>query len=62
MEAIYKKGVLHLVSPTEIKDDKIVVKIINRDEIMTEEDMRDLIEAIEEREKGHYYKMEDVFE
>ena len=62
VEAIYRKGVLHLVTPAEIKDDKIVVKIINRDEILTQEDMRDLIEAITEREKGHYYKMEDVFE
>ena len=27
VEAIYRKGVLHLVTPAEIKDDKIVVKI-----------------------------------
>ncbi len=62
VEAIYKNGVLHLVTPTEIKGDKLVVKIINRDAILTEEDMRDIIEAVEEREKGHYYRMEDVFE
>ncbi len=62
IEAIYKDGVLKLVSPIKIKDDKIVVKILNRDEILTEEDMRDIIEAVNEREKGHYYKMEEVFE
>ncbi len=62
VEAIYKDGVLRLISPAQIKEDKIVVKIVNRDEILTEEDMKDIIEAIEERERGHYYKMEDVFE
>ncbi len=62
VEAIYENGVLRLVSPVKIKDDKIVVKIVNRDEILTEEDMRDIIEAVNEREKGHYYKMEEVFE
>ncbi|ADD08842.1 antitoxin AF2212-like protein [Candidatus Aciduliprofundum boonei] len=62
VEAIYENGVLKLVSPVKIKDDKIVVRIVNRDEILTEEDMRDIIEAVDEREKGHYYKMEEVFE
>ncbi len=62
VEAIYKDGVLRLLSPAKIKEDKVVVKIVNRDEILTEEDMKDIIEAVEEREKGHYYKMEDVFE
>ncbi len=62
VEAIYKDGVLKLVSPIKIKDDRIVVKILNRDEILTEEDLRDIIEAVNEREKGHYYKMEEVFE
>ncbi len=62
VEAIYENGVLKLVSPVKIKDDKIVVRIVNRDEILTEEDMRDIIEAVNEREKGHYYKMEEVFE
>ncbi len=62
VEAIYENGVLKLVSPVKIKDDKIVVRIVNRDEVLTEEDMRDIIEAVNEREKGHYYKMEEVFE
>jgi len=62
VEAVYKDGVLRILSPVDIKDDRIVVKIINRDEILTEEDMRDIIQAMEEREKGHYYRIEDVFE
>ncbi len=53
---------MKLVSPIKIKDDKIVVKILNRNEILTEEDLRDIIEAVNEREKGHYYKMEEVFD
>ena len=36
--------------------------MVNSDEILTEEDMRDIIEAVNEREKGHYYKIEEVFE
>ncbi len=49
VEAIYKDGVLRLLAPVQIKNDKIVVRIVNRDEILTEEDMRDIIEAMEER-------------
>lgn len=62
VEAVYKDGVLRLLAPVQIKNDKIVVRIVNRDEILTEEDMRDIIEAMEERENGRYYRMEDVFE
>ncbi len=62
IEVIYKDGVLKLVSPAKIEGERIVVRIINRDEILTEEDMRDIIEAVEAREKGKYYTMEDVFE
>ena len=62
VEAVYKDGVLRLLAPVQIKNDKIVVRIVNRDEILTEENMRDIIEAMEERENGHYYRMEDVFE
>ena len=29
---------------------------------LTEEDMRDILEALSEREKGSYYKMEEVFD
>ena len=62
VEAVYKDGVLRLLAPVQIKNDKIVVRIVNRDEILTEENMRDIIEAMEERENGRYYRMEDVFE
>ncbi|NQE52273.1 hypothetical protein C5S29_01670 [ANME-1 cluster archaeon GoMg3.2] len=35
--------------------------ILNRDEMLTEEDMKDILNAMDEREKGHYYKLEEVF-
>mgnify|MGYP000507015400 CR=1 FL=1 len=62
VEAVYKDGVLKIISPVKIEDDRIVVRIVNRDEILTPEDMKDIIEAVSAREKGQYYTMEDVFE
>ncbi len=44
------------------KYDKRVIRMVNSDEILTEEEMCDIIEAIIEREKGHYYKINEVFE
>ena len=35
--------------------------IVNRDEILTEENMKAILDAMAEREKGHYYKLEEVF-
>ena len=42
--------------------DEITVRIVNRDEILTEPDIRDILDALAAREKGDYYKYEDVFE
>ncbi len=61
IEAIYEEGVLRIVKPTKIESDVVTVRILNRDEILTEEDMKDTLEAMDEREKGHYYKLEEVF-
>ena len=36
--------------------------ILNKDEMLTEEDMKDILNAMDEREKGHYYKLKEVFE
>jgi len=62
VEAIYEDGVLKLVKPEKIDNDVVMVKILNRDEVLTEEDMKDILEALSEREKGNYYKMEEVFD
>jgi len=62
VEAIYEDGVLKLVKPEKIDNDVVMVKILNRDEVLTEEDMKDILEALSEREKGNYYRMEEVFD
>ncbi len=62
IEVIYEKGVLRIVKPAKINSDVVSVKILNRDEILTDEDMEDILEAINQREKGNYYKFEEVFE
>ena len=35
--------------------------ILNKDEMLTEEDMKDILNAMDERAKGHYYKLKEVF-
>ncbi len=62
IEAIYEKGKLRIVKPARIDSDTVKVKILNRDEILTEEDMEDILKARSEREKGKYYTIDDVFE
>ncbi len=62
IEAIYEEGVLRIVKPAKIESDVVTVRILNRDETLTEEDMKDILKAMDEREKGNYYKLEEVFE
>jgi len=62
IEAVYEEGVLRIVKPAKIESDVVTVRILNRDEILTEEDMKDILNAMDEREKGHYYKLKEVFE
>ena len=62
IEAIYEDGVLRIVKPAKIDSDVVTVRILNKDEMLTEEDMKDILNAMDEREKGHYYKLEEVFE
>jgi len=62
IEAIYEDGVLRIVKPAKIESDVVTVRILNRDEMLTEEDMKDILKAMDEREKGNYYKLKEVFE
>jgi predicted DNA-binding antitoxin AbrB/MazE fold protein len=62
IEAIYEGGVLRIVKPAKIESDVVTVRILNRDEMLTEEDMKDILNAMDEREKEHYHKLEEVFE
>jgi predicted DNA-binding antitoxin AbrB/MazE fold protein len=61
IDAIYERGVFRIVKPTKIDLDVVTVKILNREEILTEKDMEDILDAMSEREKGKYHKFEDVF-
>ena len=61
IEAIYEDGVLRIVKPAKIESDVVTVKILNKDEMLTEVDTKDILNAMDEREKGHYYKSKDVF-
>ena len=43
IEAIYEDGVLRIVKPAKIESDVITVRILNKDEMLTEEDMKDIL-------------------
>ena len=60
VDAVYQDGILKLVSPVKITSDRIFVKVINRDEILTEEDMRDIVEALKEHIEGKTRRLEEV--
>ena len=62
IEVIYEEGVLRIVKPAKIESNVVTVRILNKDEMLTEEDMKDILNAMDEREKGHYYKLKEVFE
>jgi predicted DNA-binding antitoxin AbrB/MazE fold protein len=61
IDAIYEEGVLRIVKPSRIESDVVTVRILNRDVMLTEEDMKDILKAMDEREKGNYYRLEEVF-
>ena len=61
IEVIYENGALRIVKPAKIESDVVTVRILNRDNILTEEDMEDILEAINEREKSNYYELDEVF-
>lgn len=51
-ETIYEKGCLKLVGRPKIDADVIKVKIVNRDSILTDEDIEDLLDALKEKSEG----------
>jgi predicted DNA-binding antitoxin AbrB/MazE fold protein len=62
VETIYEKGAFRILKPAKIESDIVTVRILNRDEVLTEEDMEDVLEALSEREKGKCYKLDEVFQ
>jgi predicted DNA-binding antitoxin AbrB/MazE fold protein len=61
VEAIYEDGVLRVLNPSKIDSDLITVKILNIEEVLSEEEEDLLKEALSEREKGRYHTCEEVF-
>ena len=61
IEVIYENGTLRIVKHAKTESDVITVRILNRDDILTEEDMEDILEAINERENSNYYELDEVF-
>ena len=43
IEAIYEDWVLRIVKPAKIESDVVTVRILNKDEMLTEEDMKDIL-------------------
>ena len=43
IEAIYEDGVLRIVKPAKIESDVVTVRILNKDEMLTEEGMKDIL-------------------
>jgi predicted DNA-binding antitoxin AbrB/MazE fold protein len=60
-EAIYENGKLKLVGIPKIRDEILVVKIINRDLVLTQEDVKDLLQALREKSEGKTKSFEQVF-
>ena len=61
VEAVYQDGVLRLVSPVKVTSERLLVRIINRDEILTEEDTKDIVEALKEHAEGKTRRLDEVF-
>lgn len=61
VEAIYKDGVLRVLDPSKIDSDLITVKILNIEEVLSDEEDDLLKEALSDREKGKYHPFEEVF-
>ena len=61
IEAIYEDGVLRVLDPSKIDSNLITVKILNMEEVLSEEDENLLKEALSDREKSKYHTFEEVF-
>lgn len=61
IEAIYEDGVLRILDPSKIDSNLITVKILNMDEVLSEDEEDLLVDALCDREKGKYHTFEEVF-
>ena len=61
VEAVYEEGNLRVLDPSKIDSELITVKILNIEEVLSEDEENLLKEAISEREKGKYHTFDEVF-
>jgi predicted DNA-binding antitoxin AbrB/MazE fold protein len=61
IDTIYENGAFRILKPAKIESDTVTVRILNRDEVLTDEDMKDVLEAVSERQKGKCYKLDEAF-
>lgn len=61
VEAVYEDGVLRVLNPSKIDSDLITVKILNIEDILSEEEEDMLQEALNDRETEKYRTLDEVF-
>jgi predicted DNA-binding antitoxin AbrB/MazE fold protein len=62
VDVVYERGVFKIINPAKIDTDEITVHIVNRDEILTETDMLDILDAVSSRKEDSYHTYEETFE
>ncbi|OPY48938.1 MAG: hypothetical protein A4E49_03309 [Methanosaeta sp. PtaU1.Bin112] len=61
VEAIYEEGNLRILDPSKIDSELITVKILNIEEVLSDDEENLLKEALRDREKGKYHTFDEVF-
>jgi hypothetical protein len=61
VEAIYEEGNLRVLDPSKIDSELITVKILNIEEVLSNDEENLLKEALRDREKGKYHTLDEVF-
>jgi predicted DNA-binding antitoxin AbrB/MazE fold protein len=61
VEAVYKKGDLKLVGMPKIEGNFIKIRVINRDDILTQGDIDDILDTLKEKSEGKLASFNEVF-
>lgn len=61
VEAVYKRGDLKLVGMPKIEGNFIKIRVINRDEILTQGDIEDILDTLKEKSEGKLAGFDEVF-
>jgi hypothetical protein len=61
VEAIYEEGNLRVLDPSKIDSELITVKILNIEEVLSDDEENLLKEALGDREKGKFHTFDEVF-